>query len=162
MELIVAVDSNWGIGFGGTQTLVIPDDRRRFRELTGKSTIIVGRRTLLDFPGGKPLKGRRNLVMTRDADFRIDGAEAVHSVQEALSFIAPGERVFVVGGESVYREFLPFCSRAYVTRIEAAPPADAFFPDLDSLKDWRLAEIGDRLLYNDIGFRFSVYERVGL
>jgi dihydrofolate reductase len=82
MDLIVAVDGNWGIGKDGTQTVVIPEDRKRFKALTDGATVIVGRRTLLDFPGGKPLSGRRNIVFTRQEDLRIDGATVVRSLNE--------------------------------------------------------------------------------
>ncbi len=159
LEIVVAADENWGIGFMGTQNLVIPEDRRHFREITGRSAVIVGRRTLADFPGGRPLKNRRNIVLTRDRSFTVEGAETAHSVEEALELIRDEERVYVIGGESVYRAFLPYCSRAHVTRLQAAPPADAFFPRLDELPGWRLADPGQLREHEGVQYSFQIWER---
>lgn len=159
LEIVVAADLDWGIGFHGTQTLVVPEDRRYFRELTSHGTVIVGMRTLLDLPGGKPLKGRRNIVLTRDPDAHIDGAETAHSVKEALELCADNEHVFVIGGESVYLSFLPYCRRAYVTRLFASTENDTFFPDLEALSDWRLADPGTVKESNGVRYSFQVWER---
>lgn len=159
MDIVVAADENWGIGFEGTQNLVVPEDRRHFREVTGHGTVIVGRRTLLDFPGGRPLKNRRNIVLTRDPDFTVEGAETAHSVGEALELAKNDPRVFVIGGQSVYRAFLPYCQRAYVTRIYASPRADAFFPDLEADPSWSLADPGEEREHNGLKYRFQVWER---
>ena len=101
MEAIVAVYTDWGIGSEGTQPIVVPEDRRRFAEITKGATLIVGSKTLLDFPGSKPLKNRRNLVLTRQ-DTEVEGAEIVHTPEEAIARCGDGERVFVVGGATVY------------------------------------------------------------
>ena len=163
MELVVAADENWGIGFHGTQNLVIPEDRRHFRAVTGHGTVIVGRRTLLDFPGGRPLPKRRNIVLSRDPDFAVEGAETAHSVEEALALVADGdpEGVFVCGGESVYRAFLPYCRRAYVTRIFASPEADAFFPKLEELPQWRLVDPGEDREHQGVRYCFQIWENDG-
>ena len=136
MNIIVAVNSDWGIGLGGTQTIVIPEDRRRFKTLTDGCTIISGRKTFEDFR--KPLPNRKNIILTRDRDYRVDGAVIKHSVDDILSEISGdhAEKVFVIGGGSVYRLFLPLCALAYVTKIEAAPPSDTFFPNLDESLSW--------------------------
>lgn len=162
LSVVVAADSNWGIGYKGTQNLVISEDRKHFREVTGHGTVIVGRRTLLDFPGGRPLKNRRNIVLTRDPGFTVEGADVAHSVDAALELVSDGdpEGVFVCGGASVYRAFLPWCKRAFVTRIDAAPLADVFFPKLDRMPDWRLADPGEELESGGIKYRFQVWERV--
>ena len=160
MDLIVAVDSNWGIGKGGTQTVVIPEDRRRFRALTDGGTVIVGHKTLLDFPNGKPLPGRRNIVFSRHQGLAIDGADVVHSLGEladALEGTDPG-KVFVIGGDKIFRLLLPYCARAHVTRIAAAPESDSFFPDLDALPNWALIDPGTPLEYNGTGYAFQVFE----
>ena len=104
MEAIVAVFSDWGIGSEGTQQVVLRADRAHFRELTGGAAVIVGRRTLGDFPGGRPLKGRNNIVITRQA-IEIEGAEVAHSTEEALTLAAQYPRTLVIGGASVYRQF---------------------------------------------------------
>ncbi len=159
LEIVVAADLDWGIGLNGTQTLVIPEDRRHFREVTGRGTVIVGRRTLLDFPGGRPLKNRRNIVLTRDPAFAVEGGETAHSVEEALALCEDDPEVFVIGGESVYRAFLPYCRRAHVTRILARAGNDAFFPPLDSLPGWRLADPGEERESAGLRYAFQTWER---
>lgn len=160
MEAIVAVYSHWGIGFRGTQPVVVPEDRRHFRAVTGGSAVILGRKTLADFPGGRPLKNRVNIVLTGQ-NIRVEGALAVHSAAEALAAAQGYERVFVIGGESVYRQMLPATDRVYVTKIEAAPECDAFFPDLDADPAWRVADPGEEKEHGGVKYRFMVYEREG-
>ena len=160
MDLIVAVDENWGIGLGGTQTVVVPEDRRRFREITGGGTIVVGRKTLADFPGGKPLKNRLNIVLTHtDAQFG-PGAQTAGSVQDVLEIVRREglEKVFVCGGESVYRLLLPYCRYAYVTKLYAAPAADRFFPNLDTLDGWVLETPGEIRESDGLRYAFLRYE----
>ncbi len=161
LEIVVAADLNWGIGLNGTQTLVIPEDRRHFREVTGRGTVIVGRRTLLDFPGGRPLKNRRNIVLTRDGSFHAEGAETARGVEEALSLCAQDGAVFVIGGESIYKAFLPYCRRAHVTRIFANAENDAFFPELDKLPGWRLTDPGEEKESGGLRYAFQTWEKDG-
>ena len=160
MNLIVAVDNNWGIGLGGTQTVVIPEDRRHFRELTDGSTVIIGRRTLLDFPGGNPLPGRRNIVLSRNAELEIDGATVAASLDELFKLIEelPPNKVFVIGGDSVFKMLLPYCTYAYVTKLDASPEADVFFPNLDELDGWELDQDGETKEYNGIRYAFVRYK----
>ena len=141
MNIIVAVNSDWGIGQDGTQTIVIPEDRRRFSRLTDGCIIICGRKTFEDFK--KPLPNRKNIIMTKNKGYTVSGALIKHTVEEVFAEIAgePAERVFVIGGGSIYRQFLPYCSCAYVTKIEAAPPSDVFFPNLDELPEWSIDHI---------------------
>ena len=120
MEAIVAVFSDWGIGSEGTQQLVLKADRAHFRELTAGAAVIVGRRTLADFPGGRPLKGRHNIVLTRQ-DLSVEGAEVAHSAEEAAALAAKYPRALVIGGASVYRQLLPWVDLAHVTQIDLAP-----------------------------------------
>ena len=124
MEAIVAVYSDWGIGSNGTQPVVLKADRAHFRELTMGAAVIVGRRTLEDFPGGKPLKGRHNIVVSRQS-LEIEGAELVHSTQEALEAAARQQRCLVIGGESVYRQFMPWVDTVHITKIDLAPRSDS-------------------------------------
>lgn len=159
LELVVAADADWGIGKNGTQTLIVPEDRRHFREVTGRGTVIVGRKTLADFPGGRPLKNRRNIVLTRDGSFTVEGAETAHSVEEALEKCRQDERVFVIGGESVYRALLPYCRRAHVTRIFARAENDAFFPALDTLPGWRLTDRGEERESAGLRYAFQTWEK---
>lgn len=157
MDIVAAVYDNWGIGKDGTQPVVVSADRKHFRAVTGHGTVIVGRKTLADFPGGKPLKNRRNIVLTRDPDFSVEGCEAAHSVAEAIRLSENEEQVFVIGGESVYRAFLPYCERAYLTVIHASPECDAFFPPLDRIPGWEIQETQEEFEENGTKFQFTTY-----
>jgi len=158
MDAIVAVYSDWGIGFGGTQPVVVTADRKHFREVTGGSAVIVGRKTLADFPGGRPLKGRRNIVLTRQT-LDVPGAETAGSVEEALARVQDEPRVFVIGGASVYRAFFPHLTRVFVTKLDARPVSDAFFPDLDANGNWHIASRSGPLEENGLRYEFLTYER---
>ena len=158
LEAIVAVYADWGIGQNGTQPVVLRADRRRFRELTTGAAVLVGRRTLADFPGGRPLPGRVNLVLTH-RHLLIEGAEVVHSTEEALEAAARQERCFVIGGASVYRALLPWVGRVYVTRLDACPPSDAYFPRLDEDPAFICTDPGEEQEENGVRYRFQVWER---
>ena len=158
MNVIVAVDENWAIGKGGDQLVYIPEDLKHFKELTMGHPVILGRRTLATFPGGRPLKGRRNLILSRDPDFRPEGGE-VYPDLDALLFAAP-EDAFVVGGASVYRALLDRCDTAYVTKIGRAYEADCWFPNLDEDPAWTLAEESEAMEHEGIAFRYTVYRRI--
>ena len=153
---VVAAYADWGIGFGGTQPVALRADRRRFRELTDGAAVIVGRKTLADFPGGKPLKNRRNIILTRQ-DLAIPDARIAHSPAEALALAGGG--ALVIGGASVYRVMLPYIERVYVTRIDLAPVSDSFFPDLDADAAFVCADAGQPLFEDGICYRFCVYDR---
>ncbi len=157
MEAIVAVYSDWGIGCCGSQPVVVSEDRRHFRSVTAGAAVIVGRRTLADFPGGRPLKNRLNIVLTRQ-DIQIEGAVVAHSVEEAIA-AAGGQRCLCIGGESVYRQMLPYVDKVHVTKLDACPASDAFFPDLDSDPDWHISDPGEEKEENGVKYRFMVYER---
>ncbi len=118
MNLIAAVDLNWAIGRDGDQLCYIPADLKRFQALTTGHPVILGRKTLATFPGGRPLKNRRNLILSRDSAFAPEGAEVFRSL-EALRAAAPADS-FVIGGESVYAALLDWCDTAYITKIGRA------------------------------------------
>lgn len=158
LEAIVAVYADWGIGAGGTQPVVLKADRAHFREVTRDAAVIVGRRTMEDFPGGKPLKGRHNIVVTRQ-EIEIEGAEVVHSTGEALAAAARQARCLVIGGASVYRQFFPHLAKVHITKIDLTPHSDSFFPDLDALPDWVCSEQGEWLEENGLRYCFCTYER---
>ncbi len=157
MEAIVAVYSDWGIGRDGTQPVVLKADRAHFRELTAGAAVIVGRRTLGDFPGGRPLKGRVNLVVTRQ-NMEIEGARVVHSTEEALAAAAEYPRCLVIGGASVYRAFFPYLDTVHITKIDLAPESDSFFPNLDALEGWT-CEAGDWQEENGLRYCFCTYRK---
>lgn len=159
MEAVVAVYADWGIGARGTQPLVIPADRVRFRELTTGHAVIVGRKTLEDFPGGKPLPKRHNIVITRQ-DMEIPGAAAVvHGLREALAAAENYDRCFVIGGASVFMEYFPHLTRVFVTKIDAVPHSDSFFPNLDEAEDWKCTEAEPWQEHDGVKYQFCVYER---
>lgn len=158
MNVIVAVDRNWAIGRDGDQLVYLAEDLRRFKSLTLGHPVILGRKTLATFPGGRPLKGRRNLILSRSPDFATEGAEVFPDL-EALLAAAP-EDAFVIGGASVYAALLDRCDTAYVTKIENAfPEADRFFPDLDARPEWHVAEEGPELEEKGVRFRYVTYEK---
>ena len=159
MEAIVAVYSDWGIGAGGTQPVVLKADRAHFRALTQGAAVIVGRKTLADFPGGKPLKGRLNIVISRQA-LPLEGAELVHSTEEALAAAARQARCLVIGGASVYRQFFPYVERVHLTKIDLAPVSDSFFPDLDADPDWVCVSQEPWQEEDGVRFCFAEYRRV--
>ena len=155
MDAIVAVYADWGIGCGGTQPVTVRADRRRFRELTEGAAVIVGRKTLADFPGGRPLKGRRNLVLTAQA-LEIPGAEVVHSPEEAAQAAPQG---VVIGGASVYRQLMDRIDRVFVTQLDVTPVSDSFFPDLDADPAWARTDTGPWQEEDGLRYRFCTYGR---
>lgn len=159
MEAVVAVYSDWGIGAGGTQPVVIRADRAHFRTVTEGAAVIVGRKTLEDFPGGKPLKNRHNIVVTRQI-VSIDGAQVVHSVEEALNAAGEHSRCIVIGGASIYRDFFPYIDLVHVTKIDLAPESDSFFPNLDSEAGWICAEESPSMEEGGVQYRFCTYKRI--
>lgn len=160
MEAIVAVYSDWGIGCKGTQPVVLKADRAHFRELTAGAAVIVGRRTLGDFPGGKPLKNRVNIVVTRQ-NIEIEGALVANSEAQALELASQYPRTLVIGGASVYRNFMPYLDTVHVTKIELCPESDSFFDDLDASSEWELADSSPAAEENGIRYSFCTYKRIG-
>lgn len=161
MNLIVAADANWGIGKDNKLLVSIPADMKFFRNTTTGNVVLMGRKTLESFPGGLPLKNRVNIVLTRDKNYQAKGAVVVHSVEEALEEAKKyEEEVYVIGGDSVYKQMLPYCSKAYVTKIDFAYEADSFFPDLDKEGEWKVTGRSEEQTYFDIEYEFRTYERV--
>lgn len=157
MKAIVAVDENWGIGREGGLLCHLSADLRRFKALTMGHPVILGRKTMATFPGGRPLPGRANLVLSRDRSFHPEGVEVYRDLDSLLAS-AP-EDSFVIGGESVYRQLLPRCEEVYVTKIGASFPADAFFPDLDGDPAWQVVREEPPLEEGGISFRYVTYRR---
>ena len=158
MDAIVAVYSDWGIGDGGTQPVVLKADRRHFRSLTDGSAVIVGRKTLADFPGGKPLANRFNIVVSRQG-ITVNGALVVHSTGEALDAAEDFEQCFVIGGASVYMQFFNYLERVYVTKIDIEPQSDSFFPNLDRNPEWECVSQEPWEEEDGIRYCFCTYER---
>jgi dihydrofolate reductase len=159
MELIVAVYDDWGIGADGDQPIALSADRKFFRETTKGSTVIVGRKTLAAFPGGRPLPNRVNIVLTRQAA-DIPGVTVCHSVEEAAAACEKAERAFVIGGGTVYRQMLPLCDTAYITKVHVTPASDTYFPDLDKDPQWKCERILQSGEENGISYEMCLYKRV--
>ena len=165
MNAIVVVDRNWAIGRGNHLLYSLPADMRRFRSLTLGGTVILGRKTLDTFPGGKPLSQRKNIVITHHTDLDRDGAVAVPSLSAAMDEAAgtPDDHIWVIGGGSVYAALLSRCRRAYVTKVDAAAEdADAFFPNLDKLPGWQVETISEPVSENGVTYRFYDYVNTNL
>lgn len=161
MNCIVAVDNHWGIGLKKQLLVSIPADMRFFRTQTTGKTVIMGRTTLDSFPGGKPLKNRVNIVVTRDPSYKAPDAIVVHSIEEAAKYAEAysSDDVYIIGGASIYNQFLPYCNVAYVTKIDFHYEADTFFPNLDEDPEWKCVEEGEEQTYYDIEYRFTKYVR---
>ena len=160
MNAIVVVDRNWAIGRDNDLLFSLPADMKRFRSLTLGGTVILGRKTLDTFPGGKPLPQRKNIVITHCADFHREGAVVVSSLDAAMEAAAdtPPDKLWVIGGSSVYAALLSKCRRACVTRVDAAAEgADSFFPNLDKLPGWTVDSISDPVTENGLTYRFWDY-----
>ena len=160
MNVIVAVYEDWGIGRDGTQPIALSADRKFFRETTRGAMVIVGRRTIEDFPGKKPLPGRVNVALTRK-ETELPGFTVCHCVEEALDMAKKAESCFVIGGGSIYREMLPYCDTAYITKVHCDPGSDTFFPDLDKDENWYLAETLRSGEENGISYEMLLYRRKG-
>lgn len=162
MNLIAAVDRNWAIGYKNELLVRIPEDQKWFRETTTGKAVIMGRKTLESFPNKSPLKNRLNVVITSDMNYSVPGAVVVHSIDEAVEAVRDyaDDDVYVIGGESIYRQMLPLCNTAHITKVDYAYQADAHFPDLDKEEGWKITETSDERTYFDIIYEFVKYERV--
>ena len=159
MEAIVAVYDDWGIGCEGTQPVAISADRKFFRETTKGAMVIVGRKTLADFPGGKPLPNRMNVVLSRGTP-ATQGIVVCHKIEEVLMLASVAEKPMVIGGGSIYKLFLPYCKRVYVTKVHACPKSDTFFPNLDEDPNWTMTQVLQSGEENGISYEMCLYERV--
>ena len=166
MNLIVAVDKEWGIGYKGDLLVRSKEDLKNFAALTTGKVVILGSNTLATFPGGRVLKNRVNIVLHPSEDYAPEGAIVAHSIEEAVSMSNqyPSEDVFVIGGASVYKQMLPYCNRAYVTKFDKSYVKDAYFPDLDADPAWRLDKVSELVSSQADGqecnFYFTEYVRI--
>ncbi len=162
MQAIVAVDSNWAIGNKGQLLVSIPADQKdNFRRRTLEKTIIYGRKTLETFPQKIVLPKRRNIILSTKPDYEVRNAEVAHNKEELFELIKDEDPddVFIIGGASVYKEFLDDCDRCIVTFIDKVYEADAFFPNLDKLPEWEMVDESDEQVYFDITYTYRIYEK---
>ena len=162
MNLIAAVDQNWAIGNKNELLVKIPADQKFFRETTTGKVVVMGRKTLESFPNGLPLKNRTNIVLTRDINYTVKDAIVLHSLEELREELKkyPSEDIYVIGGETIYRQLLDECDVAHITKIEFAYDADAYFPNLDELPEWKITADSEEQTYFDLEYFFYKYERV--
>lgn len=162
MKLIVAVDKNWGIGKDNKLLVSIPADMKMFRQETTGKVVVLGRKTLATFPGGLPLKNRTNIILTGNKDFKAKDAVIVHSIEELLEEIKkyPSDEVYCIGGDSVYKQLLPYCDTAIVTKIDFAYEADRYFPNLDEASEWKITGRSEEQTYFDLEYEYVTYERL--
>ena len=158
MEAIVAVYDDWGIGCEGDQPIALSADRKFFRKMTAGATVIVGRKTVSTFPGSQPLPKRRNIVLTLQA-LELPGFETANSPEAAAAMCAQDEKVFVIGGGTVYNQMLPACDRAIITKVHTTTQCDTYFPNLDEDPQWVMTEVLGSGEEDGIGYEFCVYER---
>jgi dihydrofolate reductase len=161
MNIIVAVDKNWAIGYQNKLLISIPEDMRFFRDETTNKVVIMGKHTLQSFPSGRPLKNRTNIVLTTDKRFQAEDAIIVHSMEEALEEIKKykSEDVYIIGGAEIYNQFLDYCDVAHITKIDYAYQADTYFPNLDEKEDWAVVAESDERTYYDVEYQFFKYEK---
>ncbi|MBR2401536.1 MAG: dihydrofolate reductase [Lachnospiraceae bacterium] len=162
MNLIAAVDQNWAIGNKNQLLVKIPADQKFFRETTTGKVVVMGRKTLESFPNGMPLKNRTNIVLTRDKNYEVKDAIVLHSLEELREELKkyPSEDIYVIGGETIYRQLLDDCDVAHITKIEFAYDADAYFPNLDELPEWKITADSEEQTYFDLEYYFYKYEKV--
>lgn len=161
MNLIVAVDKNWGIGMNNKLLVSIPSDMKFFRQVTTGKVVVLGRKTLETFPNGLPLKNRTNIILSRDPEYKVKDATVVHSIEELKEELKKYEddQIYIIGGGKIYEQMLPYCNVAHVTKIDYAFEADTFFPNLDEMPEWEVTETSDEQTYFDLEFSFNKYER---
>ena len=161
MKLIVAVDKNWGIGKDGELLFSVPEDMKFFRATTIGKVIVVGRKTLESFPGGRPLKDRVNVVLSKN--YEGDGVTVCRSIDELMRVLGhfSSDDVYICGGGSVYRALYKYCDEALVTKIDAFKAADAFFPNLDADPDWQLDGIASEIDSGGVNVKFCRYVNLG-
>lgn len=165
VSAIVCVDKNWGIGYNNNLLISIPEDMRFFRDKTRHSVIIMGRKTYDSLPS-KPLPHKTNIVITSKVDrLKINekgtifvSMDFIKTFLNTLSSESPVD-YYIIGGGQIYNELLPYCNKAYVTRVNIAKNADTYFPNLDSLSEWEIDEISDSQNYDGIKYRFCTYKK---
>lgn len=161
MRIIVNADNDWGIGLKNKLLVRIPNDMKFFRAKTIGKVIVMGRNTLESFPQSQPLAGRTNIVLTTDLDYKVNGAIILHSMEELFEELKKynDDDVYVAGGASIYRQLLPYCNKAHVTKVNHSYEADAYFPNLDELPEWKQTEESEEQTYFDLEYVFATYER---
>lgn len=165
MNIIVAIDKKYGIGRDGNLLFHIKDDLKRFKDITSNKTVIMGRKTLESLPGGKPLKNRLNIVLTKNSSYSRDDCKVFNSIYELINFLETEHIIsqsFVIGGGEIYKELLPYCDTIYMTEIDADGEANIFFPHLDE-NVWKFCEDESSEYFfddeNQVKYRYVIYRK---
>jgi len=160
MKIIVAVDSNWGIGNKGSLLFWIPEDIKLFKQMTLGKVVVMGRETFESLPNKEPLKDRVNIVLSKNENFKNDKVNICRSLDELFDELEKynSDNVFVIGGESIYFQLLDFCNEVYITKIEKeCIDVDKYFIDLDKYELWRIEAISEKKEFKDVEYRFVKY-----
>jgi dihydrofolate reductase len=159
ISIIVAVSEDWGIGKDNELLWHISEDLKRFKRLTLGNTVIMGKRTWESLPR-RPLTGRKNIVLTDIPDEIMENAVTAYSLNDALSKCEPHEEIFIIGGGSIYRQFMSIADRLFITHVHRKAPADIYFPEID-LSLWEITEKEEFSTggENDVPYTYTIYER---
>lgn len=161
MNIIVAVDKNWAIGCNDKLLVSIPNDHKFFRNETMGKVVVFGRKTLETFPGKTPLKGRTNIVLSSNPNYKVADATVIHSIEELLEELKKysSEDIYIIGGTSIYEQMISYCNVAHVTKIEHEYEADSYFPNLDLMTEWMITADSEEQTYFDLEYFFKKYEK---
>ena len=161
MKMIVCVDEKYGIGKNGDLLFSLPPDMKFFREETLGKTVIMGRSTLDSFPGGRALKNRTNIVLTRNCNFERENVIVFNTKEAVLEYTEKQntDDVYVIGGAEIYSLFEPYCNEAFVTKVQKDGNADKFFFNIDNSPEWKLDKESETLEHEGIKFTFCKYIR---
>ena len=161
MKFIVSVDENWGIGKDNELLMRIPEDMKQFRQKTIDNIIIMGRKTLESFPGAKPLPKRINVVLTSNKNYSPENVTVCHTIDEIIEYVSQfkDKDIFVIGGESIYRQFMPYCNEGYITKISKTFDADTFLENLDQNSDWYIDEVQMEGYFEGVKYSVLKYKR---
>ncbi|MBR5230515.1 MAG: dihydrofolate reductase [Firmicutes bacterium] len=161
MNMIVAADKNWGIGRNGDLLTNLPGDLKYFKERTLGKVVVMGRKTLESLPGGKPLPGRTNIVLTGNRDFVQEGCTVVHSIEEMRAECSKYEpdNVMLIGGAMLYNLLMEECESLFITKMDGEFEADVFIKNADELSDYKIVWQSEIQEENGIKYQFLEYKR---
>ncbi|MBQ1992937.1 MAG: dihydrofolate reductase [Lachnospiraceae bacterium] len=161
MNMIVAVDNNWAIGYKNSLLVKIPRDQKLFQEMTTGKVVVMGRKTLESLPQKQPLQNRINIILSGNKAFKVKGATVVNSIEELLKELKKynDNDIFIAGGESLYKQMLPYCDTAHVTKIDYEYQADTYCPDLDKMPEWEIVADSEEQTYFDLEYVFLKYKK---
>ena len=160
MNLIAAVDANWAIGHQDRLLVRIPEDQKNFRKITTGKVVVLGRRTLAGFPNGLPLKERENIILSRNPNFEVRGADVVRSKEELLEKLKGynSDDIYIIGGGMIYEMMCDYCDTAIITKLNYKYQADTYFPNLDLKDNWEMIEEGEEMTYFSIEYNYVTYK----